>query len=161
MTDSIASEREIQSLLVPMQQKPLLLPIACLAEVVDYFRPENSSDGDDWYLGDIEWRGVLIPLVSFERFNQHRFTEFSATAKIAIMNKTVDTAKHGFYGVVIQGIPQPLTLVRGDIHLSKDQLGPAEIARVIVRDLPATIPDLEELEEQLSELVTDAAGHDE
>ena len=152
MTDSIASEREIQSLLVPMQQKPLLLPMACLAEVIDYFRPENSTDEDDWYLGDIEWRGVLIPLVSFERFNQNRFTEFSATARIAIMNKTVDTAKHGFYGLVVQGIPQPLTLTRGDIHPSSDEPGPAEISRIIVRDLPATIPDLEELEEQLSEL---------
>ena len=152
MTDSIVSEREIQSLLVPMQQKPLLLPMACLAEVIDYFRPENSTDESDWYLGDIEWRGVLIPLVSFERFNKSRFTEFSATARIAIMNKTVDSAKHGFYGLVIQGVPQPLTLTRGDIHFSDDEPGPAEISRVMVKALPATIPDLEELESQLSEM---------
>ncbi|MDP0590007.1 MAG: chemotaxis protein CheW [Candidatus Endonucleobacter bathymodioli] len=152
MIDSAVREKEIKSLLIPMQQLPLLLPLACLAEVIEYLRPDNITGNDDWYLGTIDWRGMTVPLVSFERFNRNRFTEFATTAKIAIMNKTSDTSKYGFYGLVIQGVPQSLVLTRGDIHPSSDDLGPGEASRIVVRELSAVIPDLEEMEEHLSAL---------
>lgn len=135
-----------------MQQKPLLLPMICIAEVIDYFRPEKETRKDTWYMGIIEWRGSLIPLISFERFNGYRFTEFSATAKIAIMNKTLKTSKYNFYGVVIQGVPQPLTLAKADIFPSTKDPGPGEASRIIVRELPAAIPNLELIEKQITQL---------
>ncbi|MDP0561728.1 MAG: chemotaxis protein CheW [Candidatus Endonucleobacter sp. (ex Gigantidas childressi)] len=150
MIDSIVSVKEIKSLLIPMQQIPLLLPLACLAEVIEYLRPNDITDNGDWYLGTFDWRGMTIPLVSFERFNKNQITEYTATAKIAIMNKTSETSKYGFYGLVIQGVPQSLVLTRGDINPSNDDLGPGEVSRIIVRELSAVIPDLEDLEEHLS-----------
>ncbi len=153
MTYATTSRKEIKSLLVPMQQKPLLLPIACLAEVIDYPHPDKTFDkNENWYLGDITWRGLEIPLVSFERFNHSQFNEVTATARIAVMNRTTETSKHGFYGMIIQGVPQPLTLSKGDVQPSNDQPGPAEMSLIVVKDLPAIIPDLEELEQKLTTL---------
>lgn len=146
----------ISSILVPMQQRPLLLPTACIAEVQDYSRPEDNYSETDWLLGDVLWRGQKIPVVSFERMNQGRFAEFSASNRIAVMNRTTKNERLPFYGMVIQGIPQPLTLMREEVRNSAEEPGPMEKHRVMMRDIPASIPDLAILEQRLEETVTEA-----
>ena len=158
MNDIPLQDNAIKSLLVPMQQTPLLLPLACLAEVIDYFRPFDQADTNSWHLGSVDWRGTQIPLVSFERFNETDFSPLASTSRIAVINKTTEEGKFGFYGVVIQGIPQPLRLTRGDVFPSDDELGPAEVTRMVVKEISVMIPDLEELEVQLSELDSEHAA---
>ncbi len=145
-------DNAIKSLLMPMQQTPLLLPMACLAEVIDYFRPFDREETNGWHLGPVDWRGTQIPLVSFERFNNTEFSPVGSTALIAVINKTTETGKYSFYGVVIQGIPKPLRLTRSDVFICSDEPGPAEVTRMTVKEVSVMVPDLEALELQLSEL---------
>ena len=141
--------RKITSLLIPMQQKPLLVPVACVVDVVDYTRPTGNDYSTDWYLGDILWRGETVPLVAFERLNQRRFAEFSATARLAIFNTTAENPDIPFYAVVIQGLPQTVELQPTDIQVKNAEKGTAEKMQVIVNQLPSCIPDLELIEENL------------
>ncbi|MGI9280522.1 MAG: chemotaxis protein CheW [Endozoicomonas sp.] len=155
----MAHAGSLKSRLIPMQQKPLLLPASCIADVVDYSRPSGGSQENKWFLGEIDWRGQTVPLISFERINGGRFAEFSATARIAVMHSSTGNEQLPFYGMVIQGIPQELDLNAGDIQLVNETdsiAGSAETSRVTVRDIPAAIPDLEQLEQQLSALLTAA-----
>ncbi|WP_079253785.1 chemotaxis protein CheW [Endozoicomonas arenosclerae] len=145
----------LKSRLIPMQQKPLLLPASCIADVVDYNRPSGGSKENRWYLGEIEWRGQTIPLISFERINGGRFADFSATARIAVMHSSTCNEQLPFYGIVIQGIPQEMELSAGDLQPAletENATGSAETSRVIVREIPAAVPDLSLLEQKLVEL---------
>ena len=142
--------KTIATLLIPMQQKPLLVPEACIAEIVDYRRPTPGQQQADWYLGNVGWRGLEIPLISFERLNQGRFADFSATARIAIMHNTSGNPDLPFYAVVIQGLPQPVPAKETDVKSAAADSGPAEMARVLVREMPAVIPNLPLVEEQLA-----------
>ena len=147
----MSTSKPMSSVLIPMQQRPLLLPAACIADIQNYSRPDDNYPDIDWLLGDIHWRGQTIPLISFERMNQGRFAEFSATNRVAIMNRTTKD-KHGlipFYAIVTQGVPQPLTLMHEEIRNSAEEPGVIEKHRVILREIPASIPDLKNLELQL------------
>ena len=148
----MAETRNVDSRLVPMQQKPLLLPATCIAEVIDYSRPTDAPKVNDWYLGEVNWRGLSIPLVSFERVNKGRFADFSATARIAVLHSTAGNEQQPFYGVVVQGIPQEMRVAEDEISLAPEPGGPAEMSRVIVKGIPAAIPDLQRLESELAGL---------
>lgn len=147
------SHQPISSVLIPMQQRPLLIPSACIAGVQDYSRPEQNYPETEWLLGDLHWRGIKIPVVSFERLNRGRFAEFSATNRIAIMHRTGKSDGLPFYAMVVQGIPQPLTLVREEVRNSAEEKGPMEKHRVILREVPASIPDLVLLEQKVTEIL--------
>ncbi|MGI9277379.1 MAG: chemotaxis protein CheW [Endozoicomonas sp.] len=142
--------KTIATLLIPMQQKPLLVPEACIAEIVDYRRPVPGQLKASWCLGNIGWRGLEIPLISFEKLNQGRFADFSATARIAIMNNTSGNPEMPFYAVVIQGLPQPIPATVDDVKSATADAGPAEMARVLVREIPAAIPNLSLVEQELA-----------
>lgn len=148
------SHQPISSVLMPMQQRPLLIPSACIVGIQDYSRPEQNYPDTEWLLGDLRWRGIKIPVVSFERLNQGRFAEFSATNRIAIMHRTSKNDNLPFYAMVVQGVPQPLTLVREEVRNSAEEKGPMEKHRVILRDVPASIPDLELLEQKIAAVIS-------
>ena len=141
----------IDSLLLPMQQRPLLVPTDCIADVIDYSRPDKADSDEDWYLGKIDWRGQSIPLITFERTNQGRFAEFSATARIAVMHSTTGNDQLPFYGMVVQGVPQSISVSEADVSEAPESAGPAEAVRLVVKDMAVAIPDLARLEQLLAE----------
>ena len=48
---------ELYSLLVPLAQERLIVPRACVAEVVTWQAPEKMEGAPPWYLGTIHWSG--------------------------------------------------------------------------------------------------------
>ena len=150
----MSSDEQLSVILLPLQQRPLLLPVSCVAEVLGYQRPEESAIDEQWCLGDIRWRGLHIPLVSFELFNEGRYTKFSANNRIAVMHRTTTHNAMPFYAMVIQGTPKPLSLRHTELHRSNEQGGPAEKVRAILKDIPVSLPDLALLEMALEEQVS-------
>ena len=148
----------LSSLLIPMQQKPLLVPAVCVVDIIDYSRPTGKNHPEDWYLGDIVWRGQQIPLIAFERLNQRRFAEFSASARLAVFNTMTEGSETAFYGMVIQGLPQSIELQFSDIQTAEADVGVAEKTQVIVNELPSCIPDLELVDEKLKSLTHSLPG---
>lgn len=151
--------RTLSSLLIPMQQKPLLVPAVCIVDIIDYSRPTGKNHPEDWYLGDIVWRGQQIPLIAFERLNQRRFAEFSASARLAVFNTMTEGSETPFYGMVIQGLPQSIELQFSDVQTAEAEVGVAEKMQVTVNQLPSCIPNLELVDEKLKTLTYSHPGH--
>ena len=63
MSERIA---EIYSLLIPLADARLLVPRACVAEVIGYQNPSPMERAPPWYLGLLNWNARSLPLVSFE-----------------------------------------------------------------------------------------------
>ena len=149
----MTKEHSISGILLPLQQRPLLMPVACIAEILGYHRPSESHLGVDWVLGFIRWRGLKLPLISFELFNQGRFTPFSANNRIAVIHRTTNSENMPFYAMVIQGAPKPLTIKNTELKRSTEEIGPAEKGRATLRDTPVTLPDLAQIEMTLEDLI--------
>lgn len=146
----MSAKNTMTSVLVPLQQRPLLLPAACVVEVLDYSRPEKTTRETDWLLGNTLWRGQEIPVISFEKLNRRQFAEFSATNRIMIVRRTTEECDIPYYGMIVQGLPQSQSLVPEDMTVSQEETGPAEKIQVLFREVPAILPDLAYVEEQLT-----------
>ena len=61
-----AEADELYSLLVPLSGERLIVPRACVAEVVRFTAPQQEAGAHSWMLGTVNWNGRALPVVSFE-----------------------------------------------------------------------------------------------
>ena len=54
-----AASDELYSLLVPLSEDRLIVPRACVAEVVRFAHAEKKEGAHSWMQGTINWNGVL------------------------------------------------------------------------------------------------------
>ena len=139
-----------------MMGDPLLLPSVVLAEVITYRTPESIQNNPPWLLGLIEWRGVSVPVVSFEEFCGHSNQSTLLGTRIAILNTITGIPQVPFLGLRIQGIPR-LVLVREDeLTLRNSEEFSQDHTMYVTVELaeqPAIIPDLAALESLLSSYI--------
>ena len=76
----------VASLLVPMQQKNLLVPNVSIAEVVPRSELEQADNAPPWHLGHLHWRGERVPVISFEIANSQVRGQDVRDARIAVFN---------------------------------------------------------------------------
>lgn len=137
----------VSSLLVPMQQKNLLVPNVAIAEVVPKSTLAPLENSPPWFLGYLDWRGEQVPVLSFEVANSQVHAQDSSNARIAVFNAVSDKSRRRFFGLLVQGIPRQIKLGDADVREdSQASLAQAEKMAVITQLGKASIPDLEYLE---------------
>jgi len=148
-----AAAEELYSLLVPLADDRLIIPRACVAEVVRYSEPDQDPGSQNWMLGNINWSGRELPVVSFEGAIGKDIPAVTGRTRIVIFYASTGQIKSGFFGVLTQGFPQLVRVNREVLKLdSKD--GWPESAPVLCRvkminEYPL-VPDLEALESMLA-----------
>lgn len=140
---------QISCLLIPVQNKNLLLPNAAVAEIVDYQTPESSEETPDWFLGYVYWRGIRLPLISYDQANESGSGEFAVGSRIAVTNTIGKKHKQlPFMAFVTQGLPRLMKVRNEEISAQTDaSVGAADSVTVKVNGEDATIPNLEHMEE--------------
>ena len=61
-----AAADELYSLLIPLTDERLIVPRACVAEVIRFSKPERREGSGDWMLGTVTWNGRDLPIIAFE-----------------------------------------------------------------------------------------------
>lgn len=56
----------LTGLLLPLSDRTLLLPNVAVAELIAYRNPQVAAGLPQWYLGQVAWRDLRLPLLSFE-----------------------------------------------------------------------------------------------
>jgi len=145
---------ELYSLLVPLAGERLIVPRACVAEVVSYQVPAEMTNAPPWYLGVVSWSGRSVPVVSFEGAFGQALPAVSNRTRIVMFHATTNKLHSGFFGMLTQGFPQ-LVRVNAEVIRPDPSRGFGERSPVIcqVRMINETplIPDLERLEEMIAE----------
>jgi chemosensory pili system protein ChpC len=149
-----AATDELYCLLVPLAEDRLLLPRACVTEVVNYQAPTPMEGAPAWYLGTIAWGGRRVPLVSFEAACGRTPPRTSGRTRIVVMQALTEKTPGGHFALATQGFPQ-LVRVSTDVLQSDDSRTFGERSVVIcqvrmVNEYPL-IADFERLEEMISE----------
>jgi len=142
----------IASLYLPVTGNNLVLPNVSIAEIVDYQAPEPVADTPEWFLGNIKWRGVTLPVISYELLNEKTLPESPENTRLAVIN-TIGT-KHAelpFFAIVTQGIPSQTKVAKDSIKEIEEgeEKGPAELLTVNIQGDKATIPNVEYIEEMI------------
>jgi chemosensory pili system protein ChpC len=145
---------ELYSLLVPLAGERLIVPRACVAEVIGYQPLAEMTNAPPWYLGLVGWGERSVPVVSFEGACGQSLPNVSSRTRIVIFHAPSGLLPGGYFGLLTQGFPQ-LVRVNADVIRPDPSRGFAERAPVIcqvhmVNETPL-IPDLERLEHMIAE----------
>ena len=101
-----AADDELYSLLVPLNQERLILPRACVAEVVRYAPLQADEVDVPWFKGLVAWNGRRIPVISFELLAGLTAVEPGGRTRVAILNAIGGRLAGGFFGILTEGFPQ-------------------------------------------------------
>ena len=149
------SESEIiSSLYLPIGEGKLVLPNVAVAEVIEYSRPKAKEGFPQYYLGDISWRGIDVPLLSFEEVNGRARPPKNTEVRIAVLNNVgTDSKKLPFVAILTQGLPRLIKISEDIIQNATKSNFPAEHSRIRVDGEEAVIPNLDYLESLAINLV--------
>lgn len=149
--------QEIYSLIVPMRGKTMLIPHKALAEIAPFIDSELPPEGhESWHLGYLNWRGVRLPVVSFENIYDEDFPLPERRLKmIAIINTQLGLKDRPYIGIAVEGIPR-LGMVKKDNISHRDPDGteaihPSITADVIFNDREMLIPDIINIEKLIAD----------
>ncbi len=95
----------IRCMLLPLAQDWLLLPNVAVAEVIAYVESSSISSEYD-ILGEIDWRGVTVPILSFERLCKLDEQDNSIRDRIAILYHPDGDKQKPYLGVKLSDIPR-------------------------------------------------------
>lgn len=148
-----AASQELYSLLVPLSEDRLIVPRACVAEVVRFSEADAQEGAHDWMLGTVNWNGRPLPVVSFEGTVGKDVPVVTGRTRVVVFYASTGQLKTGYFGVLTQGFPQ-LVRVNRDVLKLESKDGWPEDAPVLCRvrminEFPM-IPDLEKLESMLA-----------
>ena len=146
--------QELYSLLVPLAEDRLIVPRACVVEVVRYTEPDTEAGAHKWMMGNVSWNGRELPVASFEGTLGKEVPVSTGRTRIVVFYATTGQLKTGFFGVLTQGFPQ-LVRVNKDVLQLDSTEGWPDTAPVLckvkmINEFPL-IPDLERLENMLAE----------
>lgn len=153
------NEQIIRGVLIQVADARLLLPNATIAEVLSFANPEPIEDVPDWLLGRIRWRGWQLPLVSFSRFTGRAAEEGGLGSKVVVLKALGGDSKRPFFAMLTNGFPRLVTVTQGSLAQTGDGQALPEgiLAQVRLNEDEAVVPDLAALEQQLGEVLADAA----
>lgn len=134
--------------IIPMQDRQLLLPNVSIAEVVDFSVSEADAGSPDWLVGWLEWRGVSLPVVSYDAANGNKpVVPGGHRGRVVVLNTIGQShAKMPFLALVTQGIPSQVRIGPDQVREIEGAKGSADQLLVEVDGDTAVIPDLEYLE---------------
>jgi chemosensory pili system protein ChpC len=145
---------ELYSLLIPLAQERLIVPRACVAEVVTWQAPEPLEGTPPWLLGTIQWSGRPVPVISFEALCGQTYPPPGSRTRIVIFVGLSNQLSGGYFGVITQGFPQLVRVnpdvVKSDPSRTFDERGPI-LCQVRMLNESPLIPDFECVEQMISE----------
>lgn len=154
------SEQELYSLLIPLADARLIVPRACIAEVVGFGAVEGRDPSPSWYLGIVGWNGRELPVISFEGACGKPLPELGRRTRIVVFYAMSGKLTGGYFGLLTQGFPQlvrvsPSVLEAGTENFAEDS--PILCQPRMINEYPL-IPDLERLEAMIVDAQSQAAA---
>ncbi|SOB77546.1 chemosensory pili system protein ChpC [Marinobacter sp. LV10R510-11A] len=147
------NSQTLSCVMIPVGGRQLLLPNVSIAEVVDYASSEADAGAPDWLAGHLEWRGLNLPVISYDAANGGILSiPGENRGRIVVLNSLSDNSKKlRFMALITQGIPSQVRIAEDQVKQLEGENGPADLMLVDVDGEAAWIPNLDYLESLASE----------
>ena len=144
--------RSIRCLSLPLEGCEVLVPGSLVAEVVPYLSHTPAQHDVTWMLGRIPWRGVALPLVSYE-VAAGLSDRPVVGRRIAVFNTVGGNPALPFYAIFIRAVPHLVPLDRESLTESPgSEDSPLVRTQVEYGGNRLVIPDIEKMEAQVLEV---------
>lgn len=142
------NSQTLSCVMIPVSGRQLLLPNVTIAEVVDYAGTSAEADMPEWLVGYLDWRGLRLPIISYDAANGGKAPASSdGRGRIIVLN-TISDQHRGlrFIALITQGIPSQARLTEDQMRKLDGEAGPADLMEVEVEGENAWIPNLDYIE---------------
>jgi len=143
---------DLSCLLLPLGSLSLLVPSACVVEVLPWRRVRAIPDMPTWLLGVTGWRGDSIPVLRFEPLNGAVDAFPARGSCVAVMNRCQSSTGQPFYGIATDSLPRMVQVSPEDVDAQQTHAGIAEMAVAKMGNEQVRVPNLGYIEDQLSML---------
>ncbi|WP_422347612.1 chemotaxis protein CheW [Stenotrophomonas sp. DR009] len=151
---SYASNDEIRGVLIQAGNARVLLPNATVAEMMSRVPVQPVSDASRWLVGEIDWHGWQVPLVSFARLSGLGEEAVGGHNKVVVLKALSGNAQRPYYALLTQNFPQLISVPRDGLlaDASEETLPDIVHMRVLLGEQSALLPNLDALEAALDSL---------
>lgn len=142
---------DLRGVVIQVAGGRLMLPNACIAEILSVADPEPIEGAPDWLLGRIRWRGWQVPLIAFSTLAGMGEHDASLRGQRVLVLKTLGgDARLPYFAMLTQGFPRLVTVSPAMLVEQPDvQLGEGVAAAVRYQDEEALVPDMDSIEQRL------------
>ena len=148
----MAEAEELDVYVVPLQKQGIMLPDDTIAEIIPYEPLQRIEESPEWFLGLLGWRGIQVPVASFEMMTVER-ASFSlvsvASASLVILRGMSDPGSLPYYALVAQTSAVAHKISAEMLFETGESLALTESARVRFHNDVLSVPKLDYLEAQL------------
>ncbi len=148
----MASLEPLPSFVIPLQKSNLVLPNGAVAEIIPYEPLRRVPDTPDWFLGFLSWRGVQVPVASFEMLTVER-ASFSlvsvASANLVIVRTLGEAGEFSYMALVAQTLPRLVRVAPDELFATGDVAEKTELVKARLGDDLVSIPDLDFIESEI------------
>jgi len=156
MSRVVDHSEEVRGVYIPIEGNRIILPNAAVAEVISYVAPKGAtSEMPEWFIGEIVWRDVTIPVISFDCALGITPELPGRQSRIAIFNTLNGSSTIPFIGIITKAIPRLVRIKASNIveNSEKIQASSLILYNVILDEELGIIPNLDCLEEMVAEIV--------
>jgi chemosensory pili system protein ChpC len=144
---------ELYSLLVPLADDRLIVPRACVAEVVRFTKPGETAGSKDWMVGNINWNGRELPVVAFEGTINKEIPALTGRTRVVVFYSSTQQVQSGYFGILTQGFPQLVRVNKDVLRLDSTDGWNSDapvLCRVKMINEYPLVPHLEKLEDMIA-----------
>lgn len=131
----------VHALEVPTHTLPLLLPSACIAEVVPLATLTPISQSPPWVMGALNWRSQTVPVFSYDVLAGSEAHAPGPRARVIVLYPLPGRGSGDFIGLLADSEPQSREVDAGIASVAVGDSYPAIAAGLRFNDRLVGIPD--------------------
>lgn len=149
------NNQQIKSIILTLKNKLVVVPNAAVAEIISVQDVRETDNSPKWMLGKTQWRGVELPVVSYEAAAGEEAQAVNLNTQIAVMYSASDDedVRYPYIGLAMHGVPHVSTFSRDQINADENAENdhPMVAQKVRINGAAAGILDILAIEEMLQQ----------
>jgi len=153
----VQNSQLIKSIILTLKNELVVVPNAAVAEIISVQDVHEVESSPQWMLGKARWRGVELPVVSYEAAGGDNAQAVNINTQVAVMYSVSDEIdkdkKYPYIGLAMHGVPHVSTFSRGQIKIDEQALvdHPMVAQKVRINGAAVGILDIYAIEEMLQQ----------
>jgi chemosensory pili system protein ChpC len=153
----VQNKQNIKSIILTLKNELVVVPNAAVAEIISVQDVREVEASPPWMLGKARWRGVELPVVSYEAAGGDNAQAVNINTQVAVMYSASDEIdkdrKYPYIGLAMHGVPHVSTFSREQIKTDEHTAvnHPMIAQKVRINGAAAGILDIYAIEEMLQQ----------
>jgi len=147
----------IKCVILILRKENVLVPNALIAEIISVKEIERSNDTPGWHLGNMDWRGTDVPLLSFEVAGGMETTKVNLNTQAVVLyavGTNDEVSETPYLGLVMSGVPHVSRFTREQFNIDEEALDnhPMVAQKVRINGASISILDVDAMVDMVAEL---------